>query len=50
VNRPKIRIIVIDDHRRVHQALAAKIDFMEDIDVLAHGSNGIAPSIDPMSS
>jgi two-component system, NarL family, response regulator LiaR len=41
VNRPKIRIIVIDDHRRVHQALAAKIDFMEDIDVLAHGSNGI---------
>jgi len=32
---------MIDDHRRVHQALAAKIDFMEDIDVLAHGSNGI---------
>jgi len=41
VNRPKIRLIMIDDHRRVHQALAAKIDFMEDIDVLAHGSNGI---------
>lgn len=41
MNRPKIRLIMIDDHRRVHQALAAKIDFMEDIDVLAHGSNGI---------
>ncbi len=41
MNRPKIRLIMIDDHRRVHQALAAKIDFMEDIEVLAHGSNGI---------
>lgn len=41
MNRRKIRIIVIDDHRRVHQALAAKFDFMEDIEVLAHGSKGM---------
>ncbi len=41
MNSRRITVIVIDDHRRVHQALAAKIDFMEDIEVLAHGSNGI---------
>lgn len=41
MNPRKITVIVIDDHRRVHQALAAKIDFMEDIEVLAHGSNGM---------
>jgi two-component system, NarL family, response regulator LiaR len=41
MNPRRITVIVIDDHRRVHQALAAKIDFMEDIEVLAHGSNGM---------
>ena len=36
----KITIILIDDHRRVHQAISEMISFFDDIEVLAHGTNG----------
>ena len=35
-----IRIIVVDDHRVVHQALAEMISFVEDFSLVAQGSNG----------
>lgn len=37
----KISIILVDDHRRVHQALSEMISFFDDIELLAHASNGI---------
>jgi len=36
----KISIILVDDHRRVHQAISEMIGFFDDIELLAHGSNG----------
>jgi len=35
-----IRMILVDDHRRVHQAMAEMIDFIDDIELLAQASNG----------
>lgn len=35
-----IRIIVVDDHRVVHQALAEMISFVKDFSLVAQGSNG----------
>jgi DNA-binding NarL/FixJ family response regulator len=35
-----IKIILVDDHRRVHQALSEMISFFDDIELLAHASNG----------
>jgi two-component system, NarL family, response regulator LiaR len=35
-----IRIIVVDDHRVVHQALAEMISFIDDFELVAQGSNG----------
>jgi len=35
-----IQLILVDDHRRVHQALSEMIEFFDDIEILAHGSNG----------
>lgn len=35
-----IRIVVVDDHRVVHQALAEMISFVEDFELVAQGSNG----------
>lgn len=35
-----IRIILVDDHRVVHQALAEMISFVEDFELVAQGSNG----------
>jgi two-component system, NarL family, response regulator LiaR len=35
-----IRIIVVDDHRVVHQALTELISFVEDFVLVAQGSNG----------
>lgn len=35
-----IRIIIVDDHRVVHQALAEMISFVDDFDLVAQGSNG----------
>ncbi|MEQ8675166.1 MAG: response regulator transcription factor [Aggregatilineales bacterium] len=40
MNPKKIGIIVIDDHRRVHQALSEMFGFLDDMEILAHGSNG----------
>jgi len=37
----KIGIILVDDHRRIHQALSEMISFFDDIELLAHGSNGL---------
>lgn len=37
----KTGIIIIDDHRRVHQALTEIISFLDNMEVLAHGSNGV---------
>lgn len=45
MTRQKIGIIVVDDHRRVHQALTEMTSFLDDIEILAHGSNG-AEAID----
>lgn len=36
-----IRIIIIDDHRVVHQALAEMIGFVDDFELVAQGSNGM---------
>lgn len=35
-----IRIILVDDHKVVHQALAEMISFVEDFELVAQGSNG----------
>jgi two-component system, NarL family, response regulator LiaR len=35
-----VRIIIVDDHRVVHQALTELISFVEDFDLVAQGSNG----------
>lgn len=35
-----IRIVLVDDHRVVHQALAEMISFVEDFELVAQGSNG----------
>jgi DNA-binding NarL/FixJ family response regulator len=35
-----IRIILVDDHRVVHQALAEIISFIDDFDRVAQASNG----------
>lgn len=37
----RIGLILIDDHRRVHQAIAEMLDFIDDIDLLAQGHNGL---------
>ena len=39
-NRP-IRIILVDDHRHVHKAVSTILDTVEDIDLVAQGSNGL---------
>jgi two-component system, NarL family, response regulator LiaR len=36
-----IRIILVDDHRVVHQALAEMISFVDDFELVAQGSNGL---------
>jgi two-component system, NarL family, response regulator LiaR len=35
-----IRIILVDDHRVVHQALAEMMSFVDDFELVAQGSNG----------
>lgn len=35
-----IRIILVDDHRTVHQALAEMISYVDDFEVVGQGSNG----------
>src|SRR5215213_7900914 len=39
-NTKPIRIILVDDHRVVHQALAEMISFVSDFELVAQGSNG----------
>jgi two-component system, NarL family, response regulator LiaR len=40
VNKDSIRIIIVDDHRVVHQALSEMISFVNDFELIAQGSNG----------
>jgi NarL family two-component system response regulator LiaR len=35
-----IQIMIVDDHRSVHQALADMISFVDDFELVAQGSNG----------
>ena len=35
-----IRVAVIDDHSKIHLAIAAVIDVCEDMELVGHGSNG----------
>ena len=35
-----IRLIVVDDHIKVHQGIAAIIDAFEDLEIVGHASNG----------
>src|SRR5437868_3342405 len=35
-----IRVVVIDDHSKVHLGIAAVIDASEDLELVAHGSSG----------
>ncbi len=35
-----IRIVVIDDHAKVHMSIEAALAAFEDLDLVAHGSNG----------
>ncbi len=37
----KLGIILVDDHRRVHQTIGELISFWDDVEVLAHGHNGL---------
>lgn len=39
-NTKLIRIMLVDDHRVVHQALAEMINFVDDFELVAQGSNG----------
>ena len=39
-NHP-IRIILVDDHRHVHKAVSTILDPVEDIKLVAQGSNGL---------
>lgn len=39
-NLTKSKVILIDDHRRVHQVMTEMFDFYDDIELIAHGSNG----------
>jgi len=41
VSQEKIGIILIDDHRRVHQAMSEMISYFDDIEILAQGNNGL---------
>jgi NarL family two-component system response regulator LiaR len=36
-----IRVILIDDHIRIHEAISALLEAVEDIDLVAQGSNGL---------
>lgn len=40
MKKDPIRIIIVDDHRVVHQALAEMISFVDDFELVAQGSNG----------
>jgi two-component system, NarL family, response regulator LiaR len=40
MNTKPIRIILVDDHRVVHQALVEMIGFVSDFELVAQGSNG----------
>jgi NarL family two-component system response regulator LiaR len=35
-----IRVILIDDHSQIHQAVSSVLDTVTDIQLIAHGSNG----------
>jgi NarL family two-component system response regulator LiaR len=35
-----IRLVLVDDHRIVHQALAEMVSFVDDFELVAQGSNG----------
>lgn len=35
-----IRVMIVDDHRRVHQALVALFDFLDDMVIVAQAQNG----------
>lgn len=35
-----IRVVLIDDHSKIHLAISAVIDACEDMELVAHGSNG----------
>ena len=35
-----IRIVIVDDHRKVHNALAEMIHFVDDFELVGQGSNG----------
>jgi NarL family two-component system response regulator LiaR len=37
----KIRVVLVDDHRRVHEAVSTVLAAVEDIELVAHGNNGI---------
>jgi two-component system, NarL family, response regulator LiaR len=36
----RIRVAVVDDHLKVHIAIEAAVDTFEDLELVAHGSNG----------
>ena len=36
-----IRIILVDDHRRIHQAISEMLDYFDDIELVGQGSNGL---------
>ena len=36
----RIRVILIDDHSQVHRAIAAAIDYWDDLELVAQGANG----------
>jgi NarL family two-component system response regulator LiaR len=40
IEKKPISLLIVDDHRKVHQALVEMISFCDGIEVLAHASNG----------
>ena len=37
----RIRILVVDDHSKVHRGIIAAVETFDDLDLVAHGSNGL---------
>jgi DNA-binding NarL/FixJ family response regulator len=35
-----IRVMLVDDHIKIHRAISALIDFIDDVELVAQGSNG----------
>ena len=42
-NADCIQVMLVDDHIKVHRAISALIDLINDVELVAQGSNGEEP-------